>query len=59
MDTLSFINPYWPNIPCLYSLKTSEILWFSDFLKGIEMEHWANMDQLLVVNNGNKAGISS
>ena len=32
-----FINPFLPNIPILYSLKTSENLWFSDVFRGYKM----------------------
>ena len=35
------INPFKPNVPFLYALKTWENLWFSG---SIEKDHWAKMD---------------
>ena len=31
MDTF---NPFQANVPCLYTLKTSQNLWFSDVFRG-------------------------
>ena len=39
-------NLFWPNIPVLYTLKTSENLFFSDISWGIE--HWANIGWIYV-----------
>ena len=34
------LNPFQVSAPLLYPLKTSENLWFSDILVGIEIEQW-------------------
>ena len=42
-------NPFQANVLFLYPLKTLEDLWFSDFLGGIEMEHWIEIGQVEVL----------
>ena len=36
-------DPFWPNVPPLYPLKTSKDLGFLTFSGVIEMEHWDKM----------------
>ena len=42
---LVFLNPFCPNVPFLYPMKTSEKLWFSD-VSGVEKDNiglkWVN-----------------
>ena len=36
-------DPFWPNGPSLYPLKTSKNFGFLTFSGGIEIEHWGKM----------------
>ena len=42
-DFSKVFNPFQANAPYLYTLKTSENLYFSEVIGGIEMEHWREM----------------
>ena len=44
-DQQGFLNPFYPNVPFLYLLKTSKNLKISDVCRAIVMEHWAKMGQ--------------
>ena len=41
------IKPFWSSVPFVYPLKTSENLWFSDVFRGIGMQHWAKINELI------------
>lgn len=44
-DQQGFLNPFYPNVPFLYLLKTSKTQKISDVCRAIAMEHWAKMGQ--------------